>query len=195
MFEAFNLQLKLIIDRIPSQSMQSFTSADVVMLLDTKENALVMSAFLAWLQGSDYDVDKGFIMTYEISDDGRIITPSKLNRYYKASEVLDLPLPNRRRFEFSTFSNFKAGEHGSEDFTFFDLEDIANGIGIDVISRILNGPTQVVFADEFDTDKYRPIKNRIEDRIRLHQSSIDLPTSVKTAGYRNKMFKQIWIYL
>jgi len=191
MFEAFNLQLKLIIDRIPSQSMQSFTSADVVMLLDTKENALVMSAFLAWLQGSDYDVDKGFIMTYEISDDGRIITPSKLNRYYKASEVLDLPLPNRRRFEFSTFSNFKAGEHGSETFTFIDLEDIANGIGIDVISRILNGPTQVVFADEFDTDKYRPIKKRIEDRIRLHQSSIDLPTSVKTAGYRNKIVHKI----
>ena len=41
------MQLQIIIDRIPSQSMQSFTSADVVMLLDTEENAVVMSAFLA----------------------------------------------------------------------------------------------------------------------------------------------------
>jgi hypothetical protein len=46
MFEAFQAQLKVIIDRIPSQSMQSFTSADIVMLLDTEENTINFSAFL-----------------------------------------------------------------------------------------------------------------------------------------------------
>jgi hypothetical protein len=100
MFDAFKLQLKLLIDRIPSQSMQSFTSAEVEILLDTTENTMAFSAFLLWLQGADLDIDKSFTITYEIGEDGRVIVPTKLNRYFTAEQCLELPLPNRKKINF-----------------------------------------------------------------------------------------------
>lgn len=170
--------------------MQSFTSADVVMLLDTDENALVMSAFLAWLQGSDFDIDKGFIMTYEISDDGKIVTPSKLDRYYAATDIFELPLPNKKKFTFISEANFDKSKGG--DYTYIAVTDIQrNQIPINVLKRILLGGETVVFQDAFDSPENIPIKNRIIERIRLHQDSVKLPSAKKTAGYRNRIVYRI----
>ena len=189
-WESFQMQLQIIIDRIPSQSMQSFTSADVVMLLDTEENAVVMSAFLAWLQGSDFDIDKGFIMAYEIGDDGKLITPSKLDKYYKATDIFELPLPNKKVFKFSTLSELK--NELQDNSTFISIDEIQNGrIPIELLRRILLGSENVVFDDAFDTSEYIDIKNRIIDRINLHQKSANLPTALKTAGYRNRIVYKI----
>lgn len=186
MYEAFEMQLKVIIDRIPSQSMQSFTSADVAILLDTEENTEIMSSFLLWLQGADLDVDKSFTITYEISDDGRIIVPSKLSRYYKAAEVLELPLPDKRKFKFYDSEEYAEKVINGEiqdDATRISAQEIATGIKITTIDRILKGSTNVVI----DKDITPIQKNALEERIKLHQDSVNLPTSIKVAGYRNRI--------
>lgn len=186
MYEAFEMQLKVIIDRIPSQSMQSFTSADVAILLDTEENTEIMSSFLLWLQGADLDVDKSFTITYEISEDGRIIVPSKLNRYYNASQVLDLPLPDKRIFKFYNSDEYAEKVSNGEltdDAVRISAIDVANGINFTTIDRILRGSGKVVFDNDVNVVQ----QNAIEERIKLHQDSVNLPSSIKVAGYRNRI--------
>ena len=182
-YDAFNEQLKIIIDRIPSQSMQSCASADVVMLLDTNENAVIMSTFLMWIQGSDLDIDKGFMMAYELTEDGKIVTLSKLDRYYAASKVLELPLPNEKVFNFIERGEIPAG---ATVVTAIDLL----GSEIELIAKILNGNTNVYW--DRTTAEYDTKKRKIEERIRLHQNSLhSLPKSTREAGLRNTVVNKI----
>lgn len=172
--DAFNAQLKIIIDRIPSQSMQSCTSADVVMLLDSDENAVLMSNFLMWVQGSDLDIDKGWMMAYELTDDGKIATLSKLDRYYTPTQVLDLRVPDNRTFTFSQ----DEGDIEINDPTLSDF---------DIIKTILNSDSTRVYWNLPDVERMR----KIEERINLHQSSRNLPKSTKESGLRNLVVHKI----
>lgn len=132
------------------------------------------------------DVDKSFTITYEISDDGRIIVPSKLSRYYKAAEVLELPLPDKRKFKFYDSEEYAEKVINGEiqdDATRISSQEIATGIKITTIDRILKGSTNVVI----DKDITPVQKNALEERIKLHQDSVNLPTSIKVAGYRNRI--------
>lgn len=186
MYEAFEMQLKVIVDRIPSQSMQSFLSADVAMLFDTEENLMVMSYFLLWLQGADLDVDKSFTITYEVGDDGRIVTPSKLDRYYSAEKIFDLPLPSKKKFIFYNDTDYAAKVLAGEienDAVRIDGTNLTRQIPIELLNIILMGSGKVVFNDNVDPE----IRNRIEELIQLHQSSVNLPSTQKVVGYKNKI--------
>ena len=129
-------------------------------------------------------------MAYEIGDDGKLITPSKLDKYYKATDIFELPLPNKKVFKFNTLSEVK--NELPDNSTFISTNEIQNGrIPIELLRRILLGSENVVFDDAFDTSEYIDIKNRIIDRINLHQKSTNLPTALKTAGYRNRIVYKI----
>lgn len=187
MFDAFTLQLKLIIDRIPSQSMQSFTSADVVMLLDTEENTINFSAFLLWLQGADLDIDKSFTITYEIGEDGRVIVPTKLNRYFTATQCLELPLPNRKKISYYTADEYGekvlSGEINDGGLEVKQQDFVNNDSLYNLVFNVLSGNGIVYYnSDVSDVNK-----NKLEWLIKLHQDSINLPSQIKTAGYKNKI--------
>jgi len=186
MYEAFEMQLKVIIDRIPSQSMQSFLSADVAMLFDTEENLMVMSYFLLWLQGADLDVDKSFTITYEVGDDGRVITPSKLDRYYTAEEIFNLPLPSNKKFKYydaAEYAEKVIAEEIPNNAVRIDGRNLTRKIPVQLLDLILSGSGVVVFEDNVDVE----IKNRIKELIQLHQSSVNLPSTTKVSGYKNKI--------
>lgn len=74
---AFEKSLLFIGTRIPCQSMQSFAPMEVVMFDDTDTNQVYISPTITWLQGSDYDIDKQYIMGYTISDNGSLTTTDK----------------------------------------------------------------------------------------------------------------------
>lgn len=74
---AFEKSLLFIGTRIPCQSMQSFAPMEVVMFDDTDTNQVYISPTITWLQGSDYDIDKQYIMGYTISNNGSLTTTDK----------------------------------------------------------------------------------------------------------------------
>lgn len=45
-------------------------SMKVVGYLPINTNQVVVSHFQTWLQGSDYDIDKSYIMAFQFSDNG-----------------------------------------------------------------------------------------------------------------------------
>jgi hypothetical protein len=72
---------------------------EIVMITDSETNDVYVPAQQTFLQGSDYDIDKLFLLGWEIADNGTIITGSRLDRYYKPLDVLKLPSPKRRTFK------------------------------------------------------------------------------------------------
>ena len=83
-----------VIARIPTQAMQSFMDVHVVQYVDSESNEIYVPAQLAWLEGSDYDIDKDYGMTYESDDEGFLATFTNIDRYYDAKETLRLPKPD-----------------------------------------------------------------------------------------------------
>lgn len=87
----------IISARIPAQNLSSFMSMKVVGYLPINTNQVVVSHFQTWLQGSDYDIDKSYIMAFQFSDNGAFESWSPLfdyasGRTLRASMQLNMPL-------------------------------------------------------------------------------------------------------
>lgn len=90
--------------RIPAQTLQSFMQMKCVGFTGTATNQCFVSHWQTWLQGSDYDIDKAYIMGHNFDDNGVYIGWSDQFKYssleaIKASE--QLPMPQGRRFRLS----------------------------------------------------------------------------------------------
>jgi hypothetical protein len=138
------------------------------------------------LQGADLDIDKSFTITYEIGDDGRIIVPTKLNRYFTAIQCLNLPLPNRKKFSYYTADEYgqkvlsnEIQNNGIEISEF----DLTNANLFNTIQRVLSSDGIVYYNNDVS-----PIsKNKLERLIKLHQDSVNLPNQIKVSGYKNRI--------
>ena len=67
--------------RIPAQTLQSFMQMEAIAYSGNSRNLVYVSHWQAWLQGSDYDIDKAYIMGQEFGDDGKLIKYSNLFDY------------------------------------------------------------------------------------------------------------------
>lgn len=67
--------------RIPAQTLQSFMQMEAIAYSGNSRNLVYVSHWQAWLQGSDYDIDKAYIMGQEFGDDGKLVKYSNLFNY------------------------------------------------------------------------------------------------------------------
>ena len=88
---SFLRSLEVICSRIPAQSLQSFLKGEIVGFLDIDETQAYVSHWQLYLQGSDYDIDKSYIM-------GASFTKHGLYQHWS-------PL-----FDFSNLQTLKASE-------------------------------------------------------------------------------------
>jgi hypothetical protein len=76
-FFAFKKSLNFVGTRIPCQSMQSFTPMRVIAFTDSQNNEIYIPTHEQWIEGSDYDIDKQYVIGYELLPNGRLITDYK----------------------------------------------------------------------------------------------------------------------
>ncbi len=91
-YTSFLRSLEVIMSRIPAQSLQSFMKGEVVGFLNTSETHAYVSHWQLYLQGSDYDIDKSYIMGPSFNDGGMYYSWSPLFDFFSintlhASEV------------------------------------------------------------------------------------------------------------
>lgn len=102
MYASWQKSLEFVAARIPAQSMQSFMEMRNIGYFNTESNDAYVSIWQIWLQGSDFDIDKAYIMGYGFNKNGQYELPSKLFDY-SSKERLDalekLPLPNGENTE------------------------------------------------------------------------------------------------
>lgn len=77
-FNSFVKTLNFIGVRIPCQGMQSFAPLKVVGFVDVDTNEVYIPVTEQWIEGSDYDIDKYYILGYSLLKNGRFI--NKYNR-------------------------------------------------------------------------------------------------------------------
>lgn len=73
---AYKETLRFIGARIPTQSMQSFSGAEIVMFADIDTNECWLPRVVTWIEGSDYDIDKWYLWGLGLNKNGTIATLS-----------------------------------------------------------------------------------------------------------------------
>lgn len=98
---SFLRSLYVICSRIPAQSLQSFMQSKVVGFLEGNNNYVYVSHWQLYLQGSDYDIDKSYIMGSEIDRNGIYVGWSPLFDYTSIRTLKEsekIPYPEKDRY-------------------------------------------------------------------------------------------------
>lgn len=97
MFASWQKSHEFVAARIPSQSMQSFMPMKNVAYHNTLSNDAYVSVWQVWLQGSDFDIDKAYMLGYGFNSNGQFDSWSNISDYStkaQLNELEKLPLPN-----------------------------------------------------------------------------------------------------
>jgi hypothetical protein len=158
--------------------MQSFTSVKVVGFTNDDVTNVYVSTMLAFLQGSDFDIDKLYIMRYGVTDDGRIATFSNLDNIFNPEKCLDLPVPKGRTFRVTRGNKAKYENLTFEPDAYFEIQQG----GLKTIQKILeespditDRPIEIFINDtnaivgnvllDFDKDALSPLElNYIDEQ-------------------------------
>ena len=113
--------------RIPAQTLQSFMQMEAIAYSGNSRNIVYVSHWQAWLQGSDYDIDKAYIMGQEFGDDGRLVKWSNLFDY-SSPEMLrtSLWLPTPRKVFIDNNSDTSSAEQMNINRQLADISYYAN---------------------------------------------------------------------
>lgn len=114
MYASWEKSHEVVAARIPSQSMQSFMPMKNIAYHKTKSNDAYVSIWQIWLQGSDFDIDKAYILGSGFNGNGHFDGWSSINNYStkeQLDEIEKLPLPNgEEEFELGTIGPDITGE-------------------------------------------------------------------------------------
>lgn len=177
MFNSFKMSLDMVGSRIPAQAMQSFQPLKIVAFTDSETNDIYVNRHQTYLEGSDFDIDKSYIMTYEVGDDGIIDTGTRLAKYIGINRSFELNTPTGKEFKV-----IKDGRIISESEVYAILSgDVA------VINNILSGSRFITFGepsrkDTHSINRYERVKSRVLYMLNLHEKS-----HVSDAAIRNKV--------
>ena len=114
-FVSFKKSLEFISSRIPAQTLQSFMAMKCVGYTGVDTNYCAVSHFQTFLQGSDYDIDKSYMMGLNFDNSGM---------YYSWSNL----------FDFTSIETLKASEFLplSKGFTYINSQ---NGINVTQLAQ------------------------------------------------------------
>ena len=98
---SFEKSLYFTASRIPAQSHQSFMQMKAVGFTRGNVTHTFVSHFQTWLQGSDYDIDKSYMMGMSFNGVGKYVGWSNLFDYSSIETIIAseyLPMPNKTNF-------------------------------------------------------------------------------------------------
>lgn len=184
----FELSRYLVAARIPAQSLQSYMQMKIVGYVNTSSNIAYVSSIQTLLQGSDYDIDKAYMMGFSFDDNGNFInwSPSLFNfRNEKTlQESLLLPTPSGK-----TINNVKGGielddklKEIHEKYNNPDTSHLAQRKIAQLISYIDGQST-----NDFH---YSPEYKYIMDKIIEHES-YQIPNNLREDAIKNSVSGKI----
>lgn len=157
-FSSWQQSLYYTVARIPAQNLQSFMQMRVVAYTGGTKNVVHVSHWQTWLQGSDYDIDKAYMMGQEFGQNGKLVAFSNLFDYSTLSTLkasLRLPIPQNYEIKISN-------EFQNNDIVNKYINNIYNNNkAIYGLNQKLNEENKLVNKNE---DKIRSI---VRDRNRI----------------------------
>lgn len=166
---AFKKQLFYVGARIPTQSMQSFQALELIGFSDSDKNEVYVPRVQTWLQGSDYDIDKLYILSYNLAKDGKLPTFSKLQYETGLKDltpILRLKSPNGKEY-FELSKNITELEDGQYEDLLGDAVVIKDIISYRIISK--ENPDKYITLNVVSVDQ----NTNVPKVFRLDETSID----------------------
>lgn len=190
MWNAFEAQLICVGARIPTQSMQSFMGMEVVGFSDSDKNEIYVPAVQTWLQGSDYDIDKLYIMMFEISRKGRLQTFSKIQNKFKSSRVaMDLAHPDGKTYQTISIGGVLITKQDWRNSVSYDPDtNKLTYTSADIFNKIMKSGRISVTFDVPDVPAY--VLNKFMRDLNKHASS-KISKHQKQAALRNSVVNKI----
>lgn len=168
MFESFKRQRKMLGTRIPTQAMQSFMPMEIVGYTDSEVNDVYVPVQQFFLQGSDLDIDKVYLLGYGVNESGKIQINSKLAEIaeYDYDDLMRLLPPNGKKYERSQVMN--------TDSYILDGSRLSTESFIDIINDVIKSGKSKVFITTTDpqADVFMRQLNT-HTRTKLSDSAID----------------------
>lgn len=93
-FQSFRHALEFVGARIPTQAMQSFMPFKVIAFNDSEQNAVYVPKANTHIEGSDYDIDKLYLLTSTIMKNGKLQSGSSLQNRIGYDAAIKLERPN-----------------------------------------------------------------------------------------------------
>lgn len=166
-YSSFLTSLHFISSRIPAQSLQSFMPMTCVGWTADTSNTAYVSYIQTYLQGSDYDIDKAYVMGQSFSDDAMYIGWSPLFNYSSeqmvdASKTLPLPRGNK-------LIVVEGGQYSIEN----ELNSILSSSGPERLRKMAN----LIYKIDSNNGRYNYIvgenadqKQKIIEQIQKHEN-------------------------
>lgn len=168
MFESFKRQRKMLGTRIPTQAMQSFMPMEIVGYTDSEVNDVYVPVQQFFLQGSDLDIDKVYLLGYGVNESGKIQINSKLAEIaeYDYDDLMRLLPPNGKKYERSQVMD--------ADSYVLDGSRLSTESYIDIINDVIKSGKSKVFITTTDprADVFMKQLNT-HTRTKLSDSAID----------------------
>ena len=194
MYDSFKAQLNYVGARIPTQAMQSFMAMKLIAVTNNKFNAVYVPKSQTYLEGSDYDIDKLYIMAYSVNSNGLVQTGTTIQSKYGLDFVSKLHRPEGKEI---TISETPEGatvlsQSFIENFEFNNLEESEI---IDVYNNILE--TGKIYVEPYVNDgmirskHYQRVANTILKEVNSYSKSV--LTSESDPNYlKNRVVSGIW---
>lgn len=166
MFKSFKQSLLYVGARIPTQAMQSFMPMETIAWVNTDKNVVYVPAMQTYLEGSDYDIDKLYIMAHSVDSNGFITTGSRLENRFSLDVVYNVSKPNGITYVDSKDAGIEITTTelqqviGNKDISTIDAINLLNKIynsGTNAINFVFDG-TEAVHPMQLERDKRRFLK-------------------------------------
>ena len=154
---SFQDSVNFIASRIPAQTLQSFMAMKLVAWTQNSKNMAYVSHFQTYLQGSDYDIDKAYIMGQSYDEQATYIGWSNLFDYTSVKTLQaskELPIPKGDIWTINAKSILKE-------------EGLTNTKSIEYKKRYTELTSPIVNNNSHDIniDKYLELQNKGLDNL------------------------------
>lgn len=176
MYDSFKKSLNYVGARIPTQAMQSFMAMNLIAVTRSKFNAVYVPKSQTYLEGSDYDIDKLYILTHSVNQNGLVQTGSGIQSKYGLDFISKLSRPIGKTIAISDNPSLTVS---SSDVLKFMNDELKGDDLIQLYNLILNSDGNIAFEDidttgllPRDIARYNRAKNQILREVNSHSQSI-----------------------
>jgi hypothetical protein len=180
MYDSFKTQLNYIGARIPTQAMQSFMAMNLIAVTNAKKNVVYVPKSQTYLEGSDYDIDKLYIMAYSVNSNGLVQTGTAIQSKYGLDFVSKLHRPEGK--EITLVVTPEGATVLSQEFIEnFDFNNLNREEILETYNNILE--TGKIYVEPYVPDammrekRYNRVANTILREINSYSKSVLTSTS------------------
>ena len=194
-YDAFIRGIQFIGARIPTQAMQSFMPFEVICFLDDDQNKAYVPKANTHIEGSDYDIDKLYLLAMTILNGGKLASGSNIQSIVGYNVASKLEVAAGTFSETTTNSTRNIVKDSLLKELTEPLDEITSQKFISFVNRaIRNGDYELRFENTHTVMSTKEFNRRKKQLLKLLNKHAKTPTRVLLSDevLKSKVFSSIY---